>query len=66
MGLCGILIVGQNPEFFEGGEIGKKLIGGGNMVAMHLAKAVGGNMLLGFLAADGIPGQSQHFHLGVP
>jgi cation/acetate symporter len=51
MGLCGILIVGQNPEFFEGGTIGGKLIGGGNMVAMHLAKAVGGNMLLGFLAA---------------
>ena len=51
MGLCGILIVGQNPDFFEGGTIGGKLIGGGNMVAMHLAKAVGGNMLLGFLAA---------------
>ena len=51
MGLCAILIVGQNPEFFEGGEVGKKLIGGGNMVAMHLAKAVGGDMLLGFLAA---------------
>ena len=51
MGLCGILIVGQDPAFFEGGEIGKKLIGGGNMVAMHLAKAVGGDMLLGFLAA---------------
>ncbi len=51
MGLCGILIVGQNPEFFEGGTIGAKLVGGGNMVAMHLAKAVGGNMLLGFLAA---------------
>ncbi len=51
MGLAAIIIVGQNPEFFEGGEIGKKLIGGGNMVAMHLAKAVGGNMLLGFLAA---------------
>ena len=51
MGLAGILIVGQNPEFFEGGTIGGKLIGGGNMVAMHLAKAVGGNMLLGFLAA---------------
>lgn len=51
MGLCGILIVGQNPEFFEGGTVGAKLIGGGNMVAMHLAKAVGGNMLLGFLAA---------------
>jgi cation/acetate symporter len=51
MGLCGILIVGQNPEFFEGGVVGGKLIGGGNMVAMHLANAVGGNMLLGFLAA---------------
>ena len=51
MGLCGIIIVGQNPEFFEGGTVGAKLIGGGNMVAMHLAKAVGGNMLLGFLAA---------------
>jgi cation/acetate symporter len=51
MGLCGILIVGQNPQFFEGGVVGGKLIGGGNMVAMHLANAVGGNMLLGFLAA---------------
>ncbi|HXE39031.1 MAG TPA: cation acetate symporter [Azonexus sp.] len=51
MGLCGVLIVGQNPEYFEGGTVGAKLIGGGNMVAMHLAKAVGGNMLLGFLAA---------------
>ncbi len=51
MGLSAILIVGQNPSFFEGGKIGGKLIGGGNMVAMHLAKAVGGNMLLGFLAA---------------
>ncbi|MCE1238922.1 MAG: cation acetate symporter [Azonexaceae bacterium] len=51
MGLSAIIIVGQNPEFFEGGDIGKKLIGGGNMVAMHLAKAVGGDMLLGFLAA---------------
>jgi len=51
MGICAILIVGQNPDYFEGGVIGGKLIGGGNMVAMHLAKAVGGNMLLGFLAA---------------
>jgi cation/acetate symporter len=51
MGLCAIIIVGQDPQFFEGGVIGGKIIGGGNMVAMHLAKAVGGNMLLGFLAA---------------
>ncbi len=51
MGLAAIMIVGQNPEFFEGGAIGGKIVGGGNMVAMHLAKAVGGNLLLGFLAA---------------
>jgi cation/acetate symporter len=51
MGLSAILIVGQDPSFFEGGQVGGKLIGGGNMVAMHLAKAVGGNFLLGFLAA---------------
>ena len=51
MGLCGIIIVGQNPEFFEAGKVGGKMIGGGNMVAMHLSKAVGGDMLLGFLAA---------------
>ena len=51
LGLCAIIVVGQNPEFFEGGVIGGKLIGGGNMVAMHLAKAVGGDMLLGFMAA---------------
>jgi len=51
MGMCAVVIVGQNPEFFEGGTLGAKLVGGGNMVAMHLAKAVGGNLLLGFLAA---------------
>jgi cation/acetate symporter len=51
MGLAAILIVGQDPAFFEGGKIGGKIVGGGNMVVMHLAKAVGGNLLLGFLAA---------------
>nr|WP_015063413.1 cation acetate symporter [Burkholderia cepacia]AFR44260.1 cation/acetate symporter [Burkholderia cepacia] len=51
MGFAAIIIVGQNPEFFEGGNLGGKIIGGGNMVAMHLAKAVGGNLLLGFLSA---------------
>jgi cation/acetate symporter len=51
MGLCAILIVGKDPAFFEGGVVGGKIVGGGNMVAMHLAKAVGGNFLLGFLAA---------------
>lgn len=51
MGLCAIIIVGQNPAFFEGGSLSGRVLGGGNMIAMHLAKAVGGNMLLGFLAA---------------
>ena len=51
MGVTAIIIVGTDPQFFEGGVVGGKLIGGGNMVAMHLAKAVGGNLLLGFLAA---------------
>jgi cation/acetate symporter len=51
MGLCAILIVGQDGSFFEGGTIGGKVVGGGNMIAMHLAKAVGGDLLLGFLAA---------------
>jgi len=56
MGLCAMIIVGKNGAFFTDGQVGvvgpaAKLIGGGNMVAMHLAKAVGGNMLLGFLAA---------------
>ncbi|MCB1850334.1 MAG: cation acetate symporter [Gammaproteobacteria bacterium] len=51
MGLCAVIIVGQNPDFFEEGQIGGKLIGGGNMVAMHLARAVGGDLLLGFLSA---------------
>lgn len=51
MGLCAIVIVGTNADFFENGDLSGKIIGGGNMVAMHLAKAVGGNLLLGFLAA---------------
>jgi cation/acetate symporter len=50
MGLCAILIVGRNPDFFERGDVGGKLVGGGNMVVMHLARAVGGDMLLGFMA----------------
>jgi cation/acetate symporter len=51
MGLCAIVIVGTNPQYFEGGQIGGRIIGGGNMVVMHLANAVGGELLLGFLAA---------------
>ncbi|HET8733613.1 MAG TPA: cation acetate symporter, partial [Anaeromyxobacteraceae bacterium] len=57
MGLAAILIVGGDPGFFDGGKVvnginvGGKVVGGGNMVVMHLAKAVGGNLMLGFLAA---------------
>lgn len=51
LGLASIVIVSQEPKYFEGGLVGGKLLGGGNMVAMHLAQAVGGNMLLGFLSA---------------
>jgi cation/acetate symporter len=51
MGLTAIIIVGKDPAFFDGGNLAGKIVGGNNMVAMHLAKAVGGNLLLGFLAA---------------
>ncbi|CDH47380.1 cation acetate symporter [Candidatus Contendibacter odensensis] len=51
MGLAAVTIVGTNPQYFEGGVVGTKLLGGNNMPAMHLAHAVGGNMMLGFLSA---------------
>ena len=51
LGVAAISIVGTNPAFFEGGQVGGKLIGGGNMPVMHLAKAVGGDIFLGFLSA---------------
>ncbi len=51
LGISAIVIVGQNPAFFEGGQVGGKLIGGGNMPVMHLAKSVGGDIFLGFLSA---------------
>jgi cation/acetate symporter len=51
LGLAAIVIVGQDPAFYEGGNLAGKLIGGGNMPVMHLAKAVGGDLLLGFISA---------------
>jgi cation/acetate symporter len=42
----------QNPtDFYVGGELAKGLKGGGNMAAVHLAKAVGGDIFLGFISA---------------
>ncbi len=51
LGYAAIVIVGRDPQFFVDGDLSGALIGGGNMVAMHLAKAVGGNLFLGFLSA---------------
>jgi cation/acetate symporter len=48
IGFGAITFVLINPEFLDakGG-----LLGGGNMAAVHLAKAVGGNIFLGFISA---------------
>lgn len=51
LGLAAIVIVGKNPVFYESGIVGGKLIGGSNMPVMHLAKAIGGNLMLGFISA---------------
>jgi cation/acetate symporter len=41
-----------NPaDYFVDGELAKGLKGGGNMAAVHLANAVGGNWFLGFISA---------------
>jgi cation/acetate symporter len=41
-----------NPlDYFVDGDIAKGLKGGGNMAAVHLAGAVGGNWFLGFISA---------------
>ena len=41
-----------NPaDYFVGGDIAKGLKGGGNMAAVHLAKAVGGDIFMGFISA---------------
>jgi cation/acetate symporter len=51
LGLTAVSIVGTDPQFFEGGKIGGKILGGSNMPVMHLAKALGGDVFLGFLSA---------------
>jgi cation/acetate symporter len=51
IGLTAIISVGTDSQFFEGGKLGGKIVGGNNMIALHLAKALGGQFLLGFLSA---------------
>jgi len=48
IGFGAIVFVGTNPEFKDAAG---KLLGGNNMAAVHLAKAVGGNWFLGFISA---------------
>ncbi len=56
IGFGAVALLVRHPEFFNVGADGsfniiKDLIGGQNMVAVHLANAVGGSLLLGFMAA---------------
>ncbi|QJD92118.1 cation acetate symporter [Duganella dendranthematis] len=48
IGFGAIVLVSTNPEFKDAAG---KLLGGNNMAAVHLAKAVGGNVFLGFISA---------------
>ena len=56
IGFGAVALLVRHPEFFNAGPDGsfniiQDLIGGQNMVAVHLANAVGGSLLLGFMAA---------------
>jgi cation/acetate symporter len=44
-------LIADPVTFYVDGDIAKGLKGGGNMAAVHLANAVGGNMFLGFISA---------------
>lgn len=48
IGFGAIVLVSQNPEFLDAKGI---LLGGNNMAAIHLSKAVGGDLFLGFISA---------------
>ncbi|MBK7357247.1 MAG: cation acetate symporter [Propionivibrio sp.] len=52
IGFGAIVLLTQDPaSYYVGGELAKGLKGGGNMAAVHLANAVGGNVFLGFISA---------------
>lgn len=48
IGFSAITIVGANPAYLD---TAGKILGGGNMAAIHLSKAVGGDVFLGFISA---------------
>jgi cation/acetate symporter len=51
IGFGAIVLVSANPIYHVGGDIKAALLGGGNMPAIHLADAVGGDLMKGFIAA---------------
>ena len=51
IGFGAIVLVLTNPAYHVGGDVTKALLGGGNMPAIHLAQAVGGDLMKGFIAA---------------
>ncbi|PKO34445.1 MAG: cation acetate symporter [Betaproteobacteria bacterium HGW-Betaproteobacteria-7] len=52
IGFGAIVLLTQDPgSYYVDGDITKGLKGGGNMAAVHLANAVGGNLFLGFISA---------------
>jgi cation/acetate symporter len=51
IGFGAIVLVGPNPIYHVGGDIKSALLGGGNMPAIHLAHAVGGDLMKGFISA---------------
>jgi len=49
IGFGAIVLVSTNPRYLD--PVTHGLLGGGNMAAVHLAHAVGGNLMLGFISA---------------
>lgn len=51
LGLSAMAILPNYPAFYVDGKVGGPVLGGSNMPIMHLATALGGNLLFGLLAA---------------
>jgi len=49
IGFGAIVLVSTNPQYLD--PVTHGLLGGSNMAAVHLAHAVGGNLMLGFISA---------------
>lgn len=51
IGFGAVAFVMGNPQYFSDPETMKHMIGGGNMPAIHLSQAIGGDLFLGFISA---------------